>query len=86
MSIEALAMAGMDYAESGIHIEEWENDRRYDQQMPPPHLHLFADDDENFENIIEAGKIRETGTISNRTNNMVVINNEEWRKRTRKWK
>lgn len=39
MSIEALAMAGMDYAESGIRIEEWEDEGV--EEKPP--LYLIAD-------------------------------------------
>jgi hypothetical protein len=37
MSIEALAMAGMDYRESGIKLEEWEK-----SGLEQPPLHLVA--------------------------------------------
>ncbi|GMI86584.1 hypothetical protein HRI_002327700 [Hibiscus trionum] len=36
VSIEALAMAGTDYNEWGLDIEEWEDDDY--SQCPPPHL------------------------------------------------
>lgn len=36
VSIEALAMAGVDCNEWGLDIEKWENDA--DSQCPPPHL------------------------------------------------
>ncbi|PON90942.1 hypothetical protein TorRG33x02_133480 [Trema orientale] len=53
MSIEALAMAGVDYAEAGIHIEEWE------QKPPATPLYLLADDDQqNFE-LLEKKKKRD---------------------------
>ncbi|XP_039053512.1 uncharacterized protein LOC120195609 [Hibiscus syriacus] len=42
VSIEALAMAGADYNEWGLDIEEWEDDD--DLQCPPPHL--LADEKE----------------------------------------
>ena len=53
MSIEALAMAGMDYAEAGIRMEEWEINGVLDQHSPDQiPLYLLADDDEqNFEYI-----------------------------------
>lgn len=35
MSIEALAMAGIDHTVCSIKLEEWENG---DLQQPPPHL------------------------------------------------
>ncbi len=38
MSIEALAMAGMDYRESGIKLEEWEK-----SGLEQPPLHLVAE-------------------------------------------
>ncbi|KAG2716659.1 hypothetical protein I3760_03G137200 [Carya illinoinensis] len=37
MSIEALAMAGIDYKECSIKLNEWEKGGFY-QQPPPPHL------------------------------------------------
>ena len=43
VSIEALAMAGVDYLEWGMDIEEWERD---DEVSPP---HLLADDGEEEE-------------------------------------
>ncbi|GMI67942.1 hypothetical protein HRI_000463500 [Hibiscus trionum] len=43
VSIEALAMAGVDYMEWGMDIEEWE----CDHELPPPHL--LADCDEEDE-------------------------------------
>lgn len=43
LSLEALAMAGVDYVEWGLDIEEWEGD----DELPPPHL--LADDNENEE-------------------------------------
>ncbi|KAK8672963.1 hypothetical protein V6N13_111319 [Hibiscus sabdariffa] len=41
-SIEALAMAGVDYMEWGMDIEEWE----CDDEVPPPHLLADYDEDE----------------------------------------
>ncbi|XVE83126.1 hypothetical protein DITRI_Ditri16bG0062300 [Diplodiscus trichospermus] len=43
VSIEALAMAGVDFMEWGMDIEEWERD----DELPPPHL--LADDEEEEE-------------------------------------
>ena len=43
VSIEALVMAGVDYLEWGMDIEEWERD---DEVSPP---HLLADDGEEEE-------------------------------------
>ncbi|KAK5785295.1 uncharacterized protein LOC128283873 [Gossypium arboreum] len=43
LSIEALAMAGVDYVEWGLDIEEWERE----DELPPPHL--LADDNEKEE-------------------------------------
>ncbi|KAK7311123.1 hypothetical protein RJT34_09045 [Clitoria ternatea] len=51
MSIDAMAMAGMDYKESGISLEEW--DPRYPQQPP---LYLVA---ENVDAKWVKSKIRE---------------------------
>ena len=39
VSIEALAMAGIDYIEWGMDVDEWE---RFDVEPTPPHL--LADD------------------------------------------
>lgn len=41
VSIEALAMAGADYVEWGIDMEEWE---QREMERPPPHL--LADEEE----------------------------------------
>ncbi|CAK7334689.1 unnamed protein product [Dovyalis caffra] len=35
LSLEALAMAGTNYLEWGVDVEEWEDD---DSELPPPHL------------------------------------------------
>ncbi|OMO73099.1 hypothetical protein COLO4_27261 [Corchorus olitorius] len=40
VSLEALAMAGVDYVEWGLDVEEWE---RLNEQTPP---HLLADEEE----------------------------------------
>lgn len=47
-SIEALAMAGVDYQEWGLSIEEWE----LQESVVPPHL--FADDSEDEEEDIHS--------------------------------
>ncbi|MBA0741924.1 hypothetical protein Gogos_015042 [Gossypium gossypioides] len=46
LSIEALAMAGVDYVERGLDIEEWERD----DELPPPHLlaHNNEKEEEEF--------------------------------------
>ncbi|OMO56122.1 hypothetical protein CCACVL1_26748 [Corchorus capsularis] len=43
VSLEALAMAGVDYIEWGLDVEEWE---RLNEQTPP---HLLADEEEEEE-------------------------------------
>ncbi|KAK2655699.1 hypothetical protein Ddye_008751 [Dipteronia dyeriana] len=43
MSMEALAMAGVDYVEWGLHVEEWE---REDSELPPPHLLAEEEEEE----------------------------------------
>ncbi|CAI9271943.1 unnamed protein product [Lactuca saligna] len=45
-SIEALAMAGVDYNEWGMEFEEWER-----MEMGPPPPHLFAEDYEEDERV-----------------------------------
>ncbi|MBA0694235.1 hypothetical protein Goari_004551, partial [Gossypium aridum] len=46
LSIEAIAMAGVDYVEWGLDIEEWERD----DELPPPHLlaHNNEKEEEEF--------------------------------------
>ena len=44
VSLEALAMAGANYLESGMDIEEWE---QQDLGTPPPHL--LAEEEEREE-------------------------------------
>uniref|UniRef100_A0A7N0V0S1 Uncharacterized protein n=1 Tax=Kalanchoe fedtschenkoi TaxID=63787 RepID=A0A7N0V0S1_KALFE len=46
VSFEALAMAGVDWAEYGKSVEEWE---REDLEMQPPE-HLLADEEEEEDN------------------------------------
>ena len=55
VSIEALAMAGTDYLEWGMDVEEWE---RYDVEPTPPHL--LADDDEDDYHEIAANLHKES--------------------------
>ncbi|KAF9681870.1 hypothetical protein SADUNF_Sadunf05G0047900 [Salix dunnii] len=43
-SIEALAMAGVDYLIHNMNIEEWEQD---ESELPPPHL--LAEEEEEVE-------------------------------------
>ncbi|KAK8652817.1 hypothetical protein V6N13_126840 [Hibiscus sabdariffa] len=45
VSIEALAMAGVDYKDWGMYIEEWERD----DELPAPHLLADADGEEEEE-------------------------------------
>lgn len=45
-SIEALAMAGVDYNEWGMDFEEWER-----MEMGPPPPHLFSEDYEEDERV-----------------------------------
>ena len=44
ISLEALAMAGVDYIEWGMDIEEWERD----DELPPPHLLADEEEEEEF--------------------------------------
>ena len=44
VSLEALAMAGANYLESGMDIEEWEQ-----QDLGPPPPHLLAEEEEREE-------------------------------------
>jgi len=47
VSLEALAMAGEDYANWGLEIEEWE---RADLEDTPAHLLIDVDDDKEMSN------------------------------------
>ncbi|KAL4578024.1 hypothetical protein LXL04_014139 [Taraxacum kok-saghyz] len=47
ISIEALAMAGVDYNEWGMDFEEWERM----QEMGPPPPHLYSEDYEEDERV-----------------------------------
>ncbi|MBA0707154.1 hypothetical protein Golax_019228, partial [Gossypium laxum] len=60
VSIEALAMAGVDYNEWGLDIEKWEDDD--DSQCPPPHL-LAEKNEEEPARVVEQGT-RIIGTSS----------------------
>ncbi|KAG8497353.1 hypothetical protein CXB51_008622 [Gossypium anomalum] len=60
VSIEALAMAGVDYNEWGLDIEKWEGDD--DSQCPPPHL-LAEENEEEPARVVEQGT-RIIGTSS----------------------
>lgn len=48
VSLEALAMAGVNYVEYGMSIEEWEH-RELDPYPPP---HLLADEEEDESSIV----------------------------------
>lgn len=52
VSLEALAMAGTDYAEWGMDFEEWEH--REDLEPPPPHL---LADEEDVEDDVRIGSL-----------------------------
>ncbi|PPR88745.1 hypothetical protein GOBAR_AA31936 [Gossypium barbadense] len=60
VSIDALAMAGVDYNEWGLDIEKWEDDD--DSQCPPPHL-LAEENEEEPARVVEQGT-RIIGTSS----------------------
>ncbi|MFQ6625165.1 hypothetical protein Gotur_003993 [Gossypium turneri] len=60
VSIEALAMAGVDYNEWGLDIERWEDDD--DSHCPPPHL-LAEENEEEPARVVEQGT-RIIGTSS----------------------
>ncbi|KAH1113682.1 hypothetical protein J1N35_007060 [Gossypium stocksii] len=60
VSIEALAMAGVDYNEWGLDVEKWEDDD--DSQCPPPHL-LAEENEEEPARVVEQGT-RIIGTSS----------------------
>lgn len=72
MSIEALAMAGIDYRECSIKLEEWERGGFY--QQPPPHL---LAEQNNFG--IEVEKVGVDADISS------VANGECMKARIREW-
>ena len=57
VSLEALAMAGVNYLESGMDIEEWEHK---DLGLPPPHL-LTEEEEEIYlkKNNEDDGSIRD---------------------------
>ncbi|ESR41452.1 hypothetical protein CICLE_v10027310mg [Citrus x clementina] len=55
VSVEALAMAGADYHESGIDVEEWE---REDIELEPP-PHLLANEEEKEEYLSVASHFSE---------------------------
>ncbi|XVE86789.1 hypothetical protein DITRI_Ditri18aG0062100 [Diplodiscus trichospermus] len=62
VSIEALAMAGVDYVEWGMDIEEWERD---DELSPP---HLLADEKEAEEEFVK-GHLKQGCSIQNLEDN-----------------
>ncbi|GMI86585.1 hypothetical protein HRI_002327800 [Hibiscus trionum] len=64
VSIEALAMAGVDYMEWGIHIEDWERE----DELPPPHL--LADDDGEEEQFMRRRFQRSFSCNNNNNNNV----------------
>lgn len=51
VSLEALAMAGVDHRENGMGIEEWER-----QEMGPPPPHLLAEEEEEEEEVYRKKK------------------------------
>ncbi|KAK8716502.1 hypothetical protein V6N13_043809 [Hibiscus sabdariffa] len=63
VSIEALAMAGVDYMDWGMDIEEWE----CDDELPPPHL--LADDDDDKEDELMQRKFPRSCSGNNSNNN-----------------
>ncbi|KAF3439326.1 hypothetical protein FNV43_RR17603 [Rhamnella rubrinervis] len=78
MSIEALAMAGIDYEDSRIDVEEWKDGAIGEQ--PPPHLQVedYHHDDHHEEDVIisneEAWKMRE-----------IQMHNNELKAKMRLW-
>ncbi|KAE7998062.1 hypothetical protein FH972_002640 [Carpinus fangiana] len=70
MSIEALAMAGVDYTESGLRLEEWP-EKRSGLEQPP--LHLLAEQNSC------------TG-VEKMGGDVILVANREWTKaRMREW-
>ncbi|CAH1436877.1 unnamed protein product [Lactuca virosa] len=70
-SIEALAMAGVDYNEWGMDFEEWER-----MEMGPPPPHLFSEDYEEDERV-EGGVMMPTSTVDVLCGNTAVENQLE---------
>lgn len=50
ISMEALAMAGVDYVEWGREVDEWEME---DSEFPPPPHLLASDSDSNSESLCD---------------------------------
>ncbi|KAE7998063.1 hypothetical protein FH972_002641 [Carpinus fangiana] len=70
MSIEALAMAGVDYTESGLWFEEWPEKSSGLEQRP---LHLLAEQNSCIEDEKMGGDV-------------MLLANREWTKaRIREW-
>lgn len=74
MSIEALAMAGIDYKDSRINAEEWEHRAK---EQPPPHLLVDDDVDQEEDVIISSEKARKRREIE--------MHNKEFKARMRLW-
>ncbi|KAJ7976124.1 hypothetical protein O6P43_005943 [Quillaja saponaria] len=71
MSIEALAMAGIDYRECGINLDEWES-----QEQPPPYL---LDDQQDLSST-------ELDKKKKNNNKRLLANEDEWMKaKMREW-
>ena len=66
VSLEALAMAGVNYLESGMDIEEWER-----QDLGPPPSHLLAEEEEEEEE--EKGMFQEKNHEHGDTNEKTRI-------------
>ncbi|EOX92086.1 Uncharacterized protein TCM_001093 [Theobroma cacao] len=63
VSIEALAMAGIDYLEWGMEIEEWE----LEDLEPPPHLLAEEAEEDIFQN-----NIKDSSSISHLIINLLT--------------
>lgn len=74
ISIEALAMAGVDHVEWGMDVEEWE---REDVESEPP-LHLFAEEEEEAEKEEEEALEDEVTKVSEKERLFMVGSIRKW--------
>ncbi|XWS41583.1 hypothetical protein CRYUN_Cryun17cG0094300 [Craigia yunnanensis] len=68
VSIEALAMAGTDYIEWGMEIEEWE----HEELEPPPHLLAEEAEEEIFQKNVK-GSSSFSHLIINLLSHIIVL-------------
>ncbi|OAY35825.1 uncharacterized protein LOC122725243 [Manihot esculenta] len=79
VSLEALAMADMDYVEWGMDVQEWERREEEEDGAPPPHLLAEEDEDEDFPlNLNFPGKLSHVEANQSRNEDENNVAQSEW--------